>query len=86
MVLPSCFCSGYPVRQFLQRDLSQSAIYYHQKHGEHVLDDFFEVVLSDAHDPPNLSESQVSSCNALDADPSNQVTKEFDREHVFYDP
>lgn len=59
--LTLCLCSAYPVNQFLQKDLSQSTIYYHHQ-GKLVFDDFFEVVLSDVHDPPNLSESQVSNC------------------------
>nr|XP_057934070.1 FRAS1-related extracellular matrix protein 1a isoform X2 [Doryrhamphus excisus] len=49
---------GYPVSKFLQRDLSQSTIYYHHT-GKEMLHDSFEVVLSDLHDPPNLSETQI---------------------------
>lgn len=58
LVVTLSFSSGYPINHFLQKDLSQSTIYYHHK-GRDVFDDFFEVVLSDVHDPPNLSESQV---------------------------
>uniref|UniRef100_A0A3B3D2I5 Fras1 related extracellular matrix 1a n=1 Tax=Oryzias melastigma TaxID=30732 RepID=A0A3B3D2I5_ORYME len=49
--------AGQP-RHFLQKDLSQSIIYY-RHFGNEVFDDSFEVVLSDFHDPPNLSEPQV---------------------------
>lgn len=66
-----CFClnsvilySGYAVRHFLQKDLSQSMIYY-RHFGNEVFDDSFEVVLSDFHDPPNLSEPQVCSFVSL---------------------
>lgn len=54
------FFSGYPVNRFLQKDLFHSIIYYRHS-GIEVFDDSFEVVLSDFHDPPNLSEPQVSS-------------------------
>ncbi|XP_051918157.1 FRAS1-related extracellular matrix protein 1a isoform X2 [Hippocampus zosterae] len=50
--------TGYVVSKFLQRDLSQSMVYYRHK-GNEVLDDSFEFVLSDFQDPPNLSEPQV---------------------------
>lgn len=50
---------GYPIGHFLQRDLSQSLVYYRHR-GTELLHDSFEVVLSDFHDPPNLSEPQVS--------------------------
>jgi len=56
------FDAGYPVSHFLQRDLSQSMVYYRHL-GSEVFDDFFEVVLSDFHDPPNLSEPQVGNSN-----------------------
>lgn len=49
---------GYPVMRFLQKDLFHSIIYY-RHFGNEVFDDSFEVVLSDFHDPPNLSEPQV---------------------------
>lgn len=51
-------CPGYPVSHFLQRDLFHATIYYRHD-GHEVFDDSFEVVLSDSHDPPNLSEPQV---------------------------
>ncbi|KAG7255644.1 hypothetical protein CRUP_008470 [Coryphaenoides rupestris] len=50
--------TGYPVSRFLQKDLSHSLIYYRHL-GNEVFQDSFEVVLSDFHDPPNLSEPQV---------------------------
>ncbi|XP_056156549.1 FRAS1-related extracellular matrix protein 1a isoform X2 [Lampris incognitus] len=50
--------TGYPVSHFLQKDLSLSVVYYRHL-GNEVFDDSFEVVLSDFHDPPNLSEPQV---------------------------
>uniref|UniRef100_A0A8C5BDY9 FRAS1-related extracellular matrix protein 1 n=1 Tax=Gadus morhua TaxID=8049 RepID=A0A8C5BDY9_GADMO len=49
---------GYPVSRFLQKDLSHSLVYYRHL-GNEVFHDSFEVVLSDFHDPPNLSEPQV---------------------------
>lgn len=54
------FNPGYPVKHFLQKDLSQSMVYYRHL-GNEVFDDSFEVVLSDFHDPPNLSETQVGN-------------------------
>ncbi|XP_070711353.1 FRAS1-related extracellular matrix protein 1a [Pempheris klunzingeri] len=58
MKLPGPGLAGYPVSHFLQKDLSQSMVYYRHQ-GNKVFDDSFEVVLSDFHDPPNLSEPQV---------------------------
>ncbi|RVE60115.1 hypothetical protein OJAV_G00177700 [Oryzias javanicus] len=58
MKIPEAGQPGYAVRHFLQKDLSQSIIYY-RHFGNEVFDDSFEVVLSDFHDPPNLSEPQV---------------------------
>uniref|UniRef100_A0A3P9KP61 FRAS1-related extracellular matrix protein 1 n=1 Tax=Oryzias latipes TaxID=8090 RepID=A0A3P9KP61_ORYLA len=58
MKMPGAGQAGYAVRHFLQKDLSQSMIYY-RHFGNEVFDDSFEVVLSDFHDPPNLSEPQV---------------------------
>ncbi|XP_070785815.1 FRAS1-related extracellular matrix protein 1a isoform X3 [Enoplosus armatus] len=56
--IPGTGLTGYPVSHFLQKDLSQSMVYYRHL-GNEVFDDSFEVVLSDFHDPPNLSEPQV---------------------------
>ncbi|XP_062240330.1 FRAS1-related extracellular matrix protein 1a [Platichthys flesus] len=58
MKIPGPGLTGYPVSHFLQRDLSQSLVYYRHL-GTEVFDDSFEVVLSDFHDPPNLSEPQM---------------------------
>ncbi|KAK7910238.1 hypothetical protein WMY93_014922 [Mugilogobius chulae] len=58
MKIPGPGLTGYPVSHFLQKDLSQSLVYYRHV-GTEVFDDSFEVVLSDFHDPPNLSEPQV---------------------------
>ncbi|XP_051284973.1 FRAS1-related extracellular matrix protein 1a isoform X2 [Dicentrarchus labrax] len=58
MKIPGPGLTGYPVSHFLQKDLSQSMVYYRHL-GNEVFDDSFEVVLSDFHDPPNLSDSQV---------------------------
>ncbi|PWA22149.1 hypothetical protein CCH79_00019973 [Gambusia affinis] len=58
MKIPGPGLTSYPVSHFLQKDLSQSIMYY-RHFGNEVIDDLFEVVLSDFHDPPNLSEPQV---------------------------
>lgn len=58
MKIPGSGLTGYPVSHFLQKDLAQSVVYY-RHFGNEVFDDSFEVVLSDFHDPPNLSEPQV---------------------------
>uniref|UniRef100_A0A665UUH8 Fras1 related extracellular matrix 1a n=1 Tax=Echeneis naucrates TaxID=173247 RepID=A0A665UUH8_ECHNA len=58
MKIPGTGLTGYPVSHFLQKDLSQSMLYYRHL-GNEVFDDSFEVVLSDFHEPPNLSEPQV---------------------------
>ncbi|XP_077401536.1 FRAS1-related extracellular matrix protein 1a [Vanacampus margaritifer] len=58
MKFPGPGLTGYPVSNFLQRDLSQSMIYYRHT-GNEVFDDSFEFVLSDFQEPPNLSEPQV---------------------------
>ncbi|XP_034021139.1 FRAS1-related extracellular matrix protein 1a isoform X2 [Thalassophryne amazonica] len=56
--IPEPPLTGYAVSHFLQKDLSRSLVYY--RHTENkVFHDSFEVVLSDCHDPPNLSEPQV---------------------------
>ncbi|XP_015200443.2 FRAS1-related extracellular matrix protein 1a isoform X2 [Lepisosteus oculatus] len=56
--IPGPGLTGYPVSRFLQRDLFNSVVYYRHL-GNEVFEDSFEVVLSDSHDPPNLSELQV---------------------------
>ncbi|XP_076828088.1 FRAS1-related extracellular matrix protein 1a isoform X2 [Brachyhypopomus gauderio] len=58
MKMPGLGITGYPVMRFLQKDLFHSIIYY-RHYGSEVFDDSFEVVLSDFHDPPNLSDPQI---------------------------
>ncbi|KAM3857595.1 FRAS1-related extracellular matrix protein 1a [Diretmus argenteus] len=58
MKIPGPGLTGFPVSHFLQKDLYQSVVYYRHL-GNEVFHDSFEVVLSDFHDPPNLSEPQV---------------------------
>ncbi|KAM6973309.1 FRAS1-related extracellular matrix protein 1-like [Aplochiton taeniatus] len=58
MKIPGHGLTGYPVSHFLQKDLFGFVVHY-QHQGHEVFDDSFEVVLSDSHDPPNLSEPQV---------------------------
>ncbi|KAB5559145.1 hypothetical protein PHYPO_G00025590 [Pangasianodon hypophthalmus] len=46
---------GVPVKTFMQRDILQGLIYY--KHtGEEIFEDSFDFILSDIHEPPNLSD------------------------------
>uniref|UniRef100_A0AAR2M382 FRAS1-related extracellular matrix protein 1 n=1 Tax=Pygocentrus nattereri TaxID=42514 RepID=A0AAR2M382_PYGNA len=58
MKMPGPRITGYPVTRFLQKDLFNSIIYY-RHFGNEIFDDSFEVVLSDFHDPPNLSDPQI---------------------------
>ncbi|NWT01424.1 FREM1 protein, partial [Mionectes macconnelli] len=58
---------GYSVNSFLQRDLFNGIIYYHHLGGE-VFEDSFEFVLCDSHDPPNLSEPQVTMVHIIPVD------------------
>ncbi|CAH2293764.1 FRAS1-related extracellular matrix 1 isoform X1 [Pelobates cultripes] len=64
---------AYPVTSFLQRDLFNGIIYYHHLGGE-VFEDSFEFVLSDSHDPPNLSEPQAVIIHITPVD--DQLPKE----------
>ncbi|KAM4575435.1 FRAS1-related extracellular matrix protein 1b [Fundulus diaphanus] len=48
--------AAVPVDSFLQRDLIQGQIYY-QHSGDEIFEDSFDVVLSDSHQPPNLSQT-----------------------------
>ncbi|XP_022534044.2 FRAS1-related extracellular matrix protein 1a isoform X1 [Astyanax mexicanus] len=57
MKMPGPGITGHPVTRFLQKDIFHSIIYY-RHFGNEVFDDSFEVVLSDFHDPPNLSDPQ----------------------------
>ncbi|XP_035379200.1 FRAS1-related extracellular matrix protein 1b [Electrophorus electricus] len=45
---------GVPVESFLQKDLFQGLIYYRHS-GDEMFEDLFEFILSDIHEPPNLS-------------------------------
>ncbi|XP_076880729.1 FRAS1-related extracellular matrix protein 1b [Brachyhypopomus gauderio] len=45
---------GVPVESFLQKDLFQGLVYYRHA-GEEIFEDSFEFILSDIHEPPNLS-------------------------------
>ncbi|XP_066536604.1 FRAS1-related extracellular matrix protein 1a [Hoplias malabaricus] len=58
MKMPGPGITGYPVTRFLQKDLFHSIVYY-RHFGSEIFDDSFEVVLSDFHDPPNLSDPQI---------------------------
>ncbi|KAG2466922.1 FREM1 protein, partial [Polypterus senegalus] len=70
---PGPLLTGYPVQRFLQRDLFNAIIYYHHL-GNEVFEDSFEFVLSDSHDPPNLSEPQVVMVHITPVD--DQLPKE----------
>lgn len=54
----SAYDAGVSVHAFLQRDLNQGLIYYRHS-GEEVFEDSFEFILSDNHQPPNLSDRQT---------------------------
>nr|XP_061810632.1 FRAS1-related extracellular matrix protein 1a [Nerophis lumbriciformis] len=56
---PGLGLTGYPIRSFFQRELSQSLVYYRHT-GNDAFEDSFEFVLSDYQDPPNLSEPQIA--------------------------
>nr|XP_035930108.1 FRAS1-related extracellular matrix protein 1 isoform X1 [Halichoerus grypus] len=64
---------GYPVPGFLQRDLFNGIIYYRHFGGE-IFEDFFEFVLWDSHEPPNLSVPQVVTIHITPVD--DQLPKE----------
>nr|XP_033774927.1 FRAS1-related extracellular matrix protein 1 [Geotrypetes seraphini] len=70
---PGADAIGYPVTGFLQRDLFNGIIYYHHLGGE-IFEDSFEFVLSDSHDPPNLSEPQTVIMHITPVD--DQLPKE----------
>ncbi|RXM34202.1 FRAS1-related extracellular matrix protein 1 [Acipenser ruthenus] len=63
----------YPVGRFLQRDLFNAIVHY-QHLGNEVFEDSFEFILSDSHDPPNLSEPQVVIVHITPVD--DQLPKE----------
>ncbi|KAL2089664.1 hypothetical protein ACEWY4_014352 [Coilia grayii] len=54
----SVYDAGTPVTSFLQRDLFLGLIYYRHL-GEEVFEDSFDFVISDSHQPPNLSDRQM---------------------------
>ncbi|KAK6494103.1 FRAS1-related extracellular matrix protein 1-like [Huso huso] len=64
---------GYPVGRFLQRDLFNDIVHYRHL-GNEVFEDSFEFILSDSHDPPNLSEPQVVIVHITPVD--DQLPKE----------
>ncbi|GCB63686.1 hypothetical protein scyTo_0004468 [Scyliorhinus torazame] len=66
---------GHPVTTFLQRDLFQGLIYYHHFGGE-VFEDSFEFILSDSHEPPNLSDPQITMIHVTPV--KDQLPKEVD--------
>ncbi|XP_069777597.1 FRAS1-related extracellular matrix protein 1a [Narcine bancroftii] len=65
--------TGYPISSFLQRDLFNAVIYYRHLGGE-VFEDSFEFILSDSHEPPNLSEPQTVIVHITPVD--DQLPKE----------
>lgn len=54
--------AAVPVDGFLQRELIQGQIFY-QHSGDEVFEDSFDFMLSDSHQPPNLSQTYVSQMN-----------------------
>lgn len=61
--------TGVPVKTFMQKDVLQGLIYY--KHtGEEIFEDSFDFILSDIHEPPNLSDRHVRKSNHV----NNNVT------------
>nr|XP_033771844.1 FRAS1-related extracellular matrix protein 1-like [Geotrypetes seraphini] len=65
--------AGVPVTSFLQRDLFFGLISYHHLGGE-IFDDSFEFILSDNHEPPNLSNPQTMTIHILPV--KDQLPKE----------
>ncbi|XP_029473303.1 LOW QUALITY PROTEIN: FRAS1-related extracellular matrix protein 1-like [Rhinatrema bivittatum] len=65
--------SGVPVTSFLQRNLFYGLIYYHHLGGE-IFEDSFEFILSDNHEPPNLSNTQTVAIHILPV--KDQLPKE----------
>ncbi|KAL7855197.1 hypothetical protein SRHO_G00173870 [Serrasalmus rhombeus] len=49
---------GVPVTTFMQRDLFQGLIYYRHS-GEEMFEDSFDFIISDIHQPPNLSDKHT---------------------------
>lgn len=46
------------MKTFTQRDILQGLIYYRHT-GEEMFEDSFDFILSDIHEPPNLSDRHV---------------------------
>ncbi|XP_067846389.1 FRAS1-related extracellular matrix protein 1b isoform X2 [Heptranchias perlo] len=65
----------HPVTSFLQRDLFHGLIYYHHFGGE-IFEDSFEFILSDSHEPPNLSDPQATMIHITPV--KDQLPKEVD--------
>ncbi|XP_072442991.1 FRAS1-related extracellular matrix protein 1a isoform X1 [Chiloscyllium punctatum] len=65
--------SGYPITRFQQSDLFNARIYYRHLGGE-VFEDTFEFILSDSHEPPNLSDPQTVIIHITPVD--DQLPKE----------
>ncbi|XP_030062909.1 FRAS1-related extracellular matrix protein 1 isoform X2 [Microcaecilia unicolor] len=65
--------TGVPVTSFLQRDLFFGLIYYRHLGGE-IFEDSFEFILSDNHEPPNLSNTQIMTIHILPV--KDQLPKE----------
>ncbi|XP_060694769.1 FRAS1-related extracellular matrix protein 1a isoform X2 [Hemiscyllium ocellatum] len=65
--------SGYPITRFQQSDLFNARIYYRHLGGE-VFEDSFEFILSDSHEPPNLSDPQTVIIHITPVD--DQLPKE----------
>nr|XP_032822130.1 FRAS1-related extracellular matrix protein 1 [Petromyzon marinus]XP_032822131.1 FRAS1-related extracellular matrix protein 1 [Petromyzon marinus] len=64
---------GQPVERFLQRDLFDGLIFYEHRGGKE-LHDAFEFVLSDTHEPPNVSDKQTMTVHVTPVD--NEVPRE----------
>ncbi|XP_048451321.1 FRAS1-related extracellular matrix protein 1a isoform X2 [Rhincodon typus] len=65
--------SGYPITRFLQSDLFDAQIYYRHL-GDEVFQDSFDFILSDSHEPPNLSDPQTVIIHITPVD--DQLPKE----------
>ncbi|KAK3561937.1 hypothetical protein QTP86_019060, partial [Hemibagrus guttatus] len=50
--------AGVPVKTFMQRDILHGLIYYRHT-GEEIFEDSFDFILSDIHEPPNLSDKHT---------------------------
>ncbi|XP_060686405.1 FRAS1-related extracellular matrix protein 1b isoform X1 [Hemiscyllium ocellatum] len=66
---------GHPVTSFLQRDLFRGLIYYRHS-GSEIFEDLFEFILWDSHEPPNLSDPQITMVRIMPV--KDQLPKEVD--------